>query len=360
MSKIWVKQVKATRPDGLTSTVDFINGLNCVIGPSNTGKTRIAKTISYVCGGDYKKEKPFTQKTGYTTAYATFVTKNGEVTLAREVKPRAQIKVTSTDPGIQSGTYSASKDSKNPINTALLQMLGIDPNRKIFRNETFTPIAFTWRSIWHLINISEKEIDRDSPTILFHDDSNQTLTATLSMLLVMIQDEHFEHERQETNEERRQRRRAVENFIYRQLDVLQPQIEEASKIEETARKQGITIDAYLRQLKEQLESVAKQQNETLKANQQLIKRLAKVNKELTSQEVLVAQRTTLVSQYSSDISRLSLQKQAMTHDKEHPHPATCQFCNSQITAAPPSEAEIKAVEAQIVTLRNCVTEPKKT
>ena len=41
--KFWIKQVAGTRDDGTASTVDFQPGLNTVIGPSNTGKTRIFK-----------------------------------------------------------------------------------------------------------------------------------------------------------------------------------------------------------------------------------------------------------------------------------------------------------------------------
>ena len=52
MGKMWIRQVKAIRNDGNASTIDLQQGLNCIIGPSNTGKTGIAKTISFVCGGN--------------------------------------------------------------------------------------------------------------------------------------------------------------------------------------------------------------------------------------------------------------------------------------------------------------------
>lgn len=43
MGKMWIRQVKAIRNDGNASTIDLQQGLNCIIGPSNTGKTGIAK-----------------------------------------------------------------------------------------------------------------------------------------------------------------------------------------------------------------------------------------------------------------------------------------------------------------------------
>ena len=82
MGKMWIRQVKAIRNDGNASTIDLQQGLNCIIGPSNTGKTGIAKTISFVCGGNVI---PFTDVTGYAGASVTFSTEHGEVTLQRSL-----------------------------------------------------------------------------------------------------------------------------------------------------------------------------------------------------------------------------------------------------------------------------------
>ena len=57
MRSTWIRQISAIRKDGVESAINLTCGLNCVIGASNTGKTRIAKTVEFVCGG---KETPFT------------------------------------------------------------------------------------------------------------------------------------------------------------------------------------------------------------------------------------------------------------------------------------------------------------
>ena len=90
---MWIRQVKAIRNDGNASTIDLQQGLNCIIGPSNTGKTGIAKTISFVCGGNVI---PFTDVTGYAGASVTFSTEHGEVTLQRSLASQT-IQVSSTD-----------------------------------------------------------------------------------------------------------------------------------------------------------------------------------------------------------------------------------------------------------------------
>ena len=70
MRSTWIRQISAIRKDGVESAINLTCGLNCVIGASNTGKTRIAKTVEFVCGG---KETPFTDKTAYEVAQVTFI-----------------------------------------------------------------------------------------------------------------------------------------------------------------------------------------------------------------------------------------------------------------------------------------------
>lgn len=55
MRNTWIRRISAIRKDGVESAINLTCGLNCVIGASNTGKTRIAKTVEFVCGG---KETP--------------------------------------------------------------------------------------------------------------------------------------------------------------------------------------------------------------------------------------------------------------------------------------------------------------
>ncbi|WP_216452524.1 ATP-binding protein [Arcanobacterium phocae] len=131
-AKFWIKQVCATRPDGTTSTIDFRPGLNTVIGPSNTGKTRIFKTISWVFGDN--DSLPFTPKTKYTHAHVTIITPHGEIVFHREAQRGKPIEIESTDPRINSGTYYLDRKSKRPINTVMMTLLGIDSSRKVIKN----------------------------------------------------------------------------------------------------------------------------------------------------------------------------------------------------------------------------------
>lgn len=80
--KFWIKQVAGTRDDSTILTVDFQPGLNTVLGPFNTGKIRVFKTIRWVFGDN--ESLPFTRKTKYTRAHVTIMTPQGEVTFRRD------------------------------------------------------------------------------------------------------------------------------------------------------------------------------------------------------------------------------------------------------------------------------------
>ena len=250
MGKMWIRQVKAIRNDGNASTIDLQQGLNCIIGPSNTGKTGIAKTISFVCGGN---AIPFTDVTGYAGASVTFSTEHGEVTLQRSLASQT-IQVSSTDSDVEPGDYTVARRGKNkrPINSVLLTMLDVDEARRIAVNEAYRTVAFTWNAIRHLLLVPEDQIVRPEPSILLvphlhqwvfdavgtegdgcssillpKTTRNTTMTQNLSALLVLAQDETFNDEaRQESSAERHARRQAVERFIFSQLDIIEPRIKQ--------------------------------------------------------------------------------------------------------------------------------------
>lgn len=178
MGKMWIRQVKAIRNDGNASTIDLQQGLNCIIGPSNTGKTGIAKTISFVCGGNVI---PFTDVTGYAGASVTFSTEHGEVTLQRSLASQT-IQVSSTDSDVEPGDYTVARRGKNkrPINSVLLTMLDVDEARRIAVNEAYRTVAFTWNAIRHLLLVPEDQIVRPEPSILLpKTTSNTTMTQNL-------------------------------------------------------------------------------------------------------------------------------------------------------------------------------------
>lgn len=353
MSRVWIRRIEAVKDDGTVSVVDLTPGLNVIVGPSNTGKTRIVRTVAYACGSD---QIPFTDKTGYTTAVVTFVTPNGEVTLSRSTKPRQGVIIESTDPNVESRTYSLSRGAKHPINDMLLSLINIAPDRKVITNESFKKASFTWDSIRHLVLVPESEIGRPEPSILFPKTNNpMTLTQNLSSLLVLAQDENLDNAQQrESAAERSARRRAVERFIYGQLDQIQTRLVELEEAESQAKAEGKTLQSYMAELRETLEQLENQRREIIIDDEACIKRISDLNQSVQTLEISVGQLHTLLTQYEADLGRLDLRLQSLRHDHETPQSDTCQFCHSKIDApelSPQTIAAHKQEIARIQTLR---------
>ncbi|KFI90441.1 hypothetical protein BRUM_0206 [Bifidobacterium ruminantium] len=363
MGKMWIRQVKAIRNDGNASTIDLQQGLNCIIGPSNTGKTGITKTISFVCGGNVI---PFTDVTGYAGASVTFSTEHGEVTLQRSLASQT-IQVSSTDSDVEPGDYTVARRGKNkrPINSVLLTMLDVDEARRIAVNEAYRTVAFTWNAIRHLLLVPEDQIVRPEPSILLpKTTSNTTMTQNLSALLVLAQDETFNDEaRQESSAERHARRQAVERFIFSQLDIIEPRIKQLEQLERDAAAEGKTVDSYIEKLRNTLQQLEQQRRKTIDEDAELVEHISALHQENERLDVLLAQRETLLGQYDSDLARLDLQLQAMRHNREQPYPDVCQFCHSTVHIDPPSEEDIRAREnemSRIRELRNGVAKDQES
>lgn len=346
MRNTWIRRISAIRKDGVESAINLTCGLNCIIGASNTGKTRIAKTVEFACGG---KELPFTDKTAYEIAQVTFVTNGGEVSLSRSIHVQNTIHVKSSNPMIVPGSYSVSSRAGKSINTVLLALLGVESNRRIATNETYHTVAFTWNAIRHLMIVPEDQIGRARPSILFPKSTSlATLTQSLSSLLVLVQDEKIDNSIQtESASERHARRKAVEQFIHQQLDDIEPRIRHLEEMRHIATNEGKTIHTYLEDLHKKALHVEQQRQTLLNRDAHTISHISQLNQQYEHLEVLIRQRKVLISQYESDAARLDLQLQAMKHARTHAYPATCQFCHSPIHMSVPTEQDILIVSTEI-------------
>lgn len=346
MRSTWIRQISAIRKDGVESAINLTCGLNCVIGASNTGKNRIAKTVEFVCGG---KETPFTDKTAYEVAQVTFITNDGEVSLSRSTRTQNTIHVESSNPAVASGSYSVSSRSGKSINTVLLALLGIEPTRRIATNETYHTVAFTWNAVRHLMLVPEDQVGRPQPSILFPKSTTlTTLTQSLSSLLVLVQDDKIDSSMQtESASEHRTRRKAVEQFIHQQLDDIEPRIKRLEEMRHIATNEGKTVHTYLEALRKKhcmWSSKGKLFSTKMPVPSHISRSL--INN-MSNLEVLIRQRKVLISQYESDAARLDLQLQAMKHARTHAYPTTCQFCHSSIHMSAPTEQDILVVSTEI-------------
>lgn len=344
MSRLWIKEVRAIRPGGEVSSISFTKGLNTIVGPSNTGKSRVAKTIMFACGG---RETPFTEKSGYEIAEVDFVTEAGEVTFSRSIRRTSPIEVTSTDPQIESGLYAITDRASKPLKNVLLLLLGFEPGRKVITNEAFHKSSLTWNSLKHLFFVAEGDIGRAEPTLLVPPKTNHTTrTQALSSLLVLAQDLNFDElTTNESASERSARKRAVSAFIHHELGKLDERIKAAE--ERQSQPPSSVVDRYLDELNTQLRDLFAQRSALVEQDAFMLKQLTELEEYLLDLEVRIHQQETLRSQYTADIARLEFIREDLMHRLDHPVATTCGFCSNEVPPQQIDPEDIDSIDVEL-------------
>lgn len=106
MNHFYIKSVIVTGIDHEPSIVEFSDGLNLVVGPSNSGKSHIMKCIDYMFGFAESAKHPFSfnMNWGYTHIKMVLETAHGTVILSRKIGEKT-IDVSGTDTSISPGKY---------------------------------------------------------------------------------------------------------------------------------------------------------------------------------------------------------------------------------------------------------------
>lgn len=81
-NRFWIESIRFTGENVSDTVVKFKPGINIVHGPSDTGKTYLAKTIKYMLAGS---TRPFPTETGYSVITMVLCTEQGKATLTRNL-----------------------------------------------------------------------------------------------------------------------------------------------------------------------------------------------------------------------------------------------------------------------------------
>lgn len=220
MQNYYIERVTIKGKDREDATVKFTNGLNIISGPSNTGKTSIVTAIDFLYGAK-KDAAPFsTDATGYSKVELIIQSTNGKYSLTREFDSNSILvsKITSSGEYVDYEKYNA-RSGKNPISHFWLQLLGIDDDYQIIKNEDFKRQKLTWRTLAPSTLIPQDRVNT-SASVLFPGETTQR-TAFLSSLLLLLYGSDFANsEENETKEHKKIRRNSVINYINSSLSEL--------------------------------------------------------------------------------------------------------------------------------------------
>ena len=323
MSSFYFKEVSAEGQGKRKATIDLINGVNIICGPSNTGKSHVLACIDYIFGAD---DVPFQEALGYDTISATLLTDTGfELTIDRPLeKGKTKATVYSDHPSIKAGSYSYPNGEMNQL---FLGLIGIEESHRIISTKKFKTANLTWRVFWHVFSIDEGSIFKKD--CILKGSPFPTLSSVLSSLrfLVAGTDEYTELPKDDKDIQAA-KKKAVIDYINKKVATLSEQnadlndkllLMPATDIEKKIQDIMVAIDDNERK-------IIHASNES----RALLENIYAASKQLEEATFLRDRYASLKTQYLSDIQRLEFivhGEQTVSYNEQV---AICPFCESSI------------------------------
>ncbi len=354
MNKFILQKLTVSGGNHEDSIIEFIDGLNLIIGPSNTGKSLIMDCIDYAFGFTPRVDRPskiVDNNEGYTHVKLSLKTKNGIVVLEREIGTN-KIIVNSTDPKIESDTYSSSSSSKKNISNVLLKLIGIDNEHKILSSQKGKTQKLTWRTILHLFFMKQTPIARETSALLMPDPRGKTSSAA-ALLYLLTGKDASKLNKPEDPEISKAKRDAIIMYIRNKKD----QLSQRKEILE----QNL-IDNNIDDIKNTISSINKEINTIQKdldiansKSKKLMQEIYHQNGKLSECNTILYNFEVLYNQYKSDINRLEFIIDGQIASIDLPSNKQCPFCNAKLDDKP-SENYIASATAELSKIQKHIYE----
>lgn len=343
----FIKKLELTTIDDVKSYVYFTPGLNIIYGESNTGKSLVLDCIDYLLGA---KEHRFDNKLKIQSVTLLLDVRGKEVSLSRKIDSN-EIEVVSKISEIKSDVYKLY--GKKCINSVWLKLMGIKDDTKILMTLGGRKQRFTVRTICHTFLIDETRIQGTSSILASGSGTNKNVaTSTLTALLYMATGKNYiTDELSDDNKTKKIKYAAVKEFVERSLEDL-----EKTKERELCEQDGETPEILQKKIDKILEDLGateERNSKLLSKSQKLAKEITKIDSKITEYIVLKDRNSNLLTQYESDIRRLTFIAEGDIYNESIPVLDVCPFCDGQLSQNQSEScinaafAEVQKIETQI-------------
>lgn len=341
MINFYIKSITATGKGKTDSTIEFIDGVNIIRGDSDTGKSKIIKSILFAMGASHK---PFAKKTGYDKVLLVIGTPNGDISFSRKYSANL-IDVSSENADIEDGTYSTKYNTdRTPINQVWMQLMGIDGQPMVGANLRSDKKRLTWNNLMRLFYLDEQEICRETSIIEPVQYTERTLL--LSSILYLIYGKDFSSD--VTKEEaglKKQKQQAVEDYIQEKINSCSGQIERLAAYYDAFKEMQTKRD--MQQILDEIRKLESDITGAAETSQKLLDNILQTEEAIAGCNMLLDRYGVLETQYRSDIKRLSFMTDGEKIFSEQVEQCTCPYCLSKISIEQhPSIRETADAEAK--------------
>lgn len=346
----YLKKFVLTTEKGEKASLDLMPGLNIIHGPSNTGKSLIVDCVDFMYGGSPDKliENPIKFKN-----VTLILDVDGmPLTLSRDINSN-DILVSGNIEDIENGTYKASR-SKKSIYQFWLRLMGITDDVYIVGKTDMSPQQLGVRTFIHTFLIKETRMSA-SNTVLKSGEgysNNIPIPTIMSLIYLLAGITYTQGEKIKPEKIRDAENEAIKRFVDRSLSSIGRQ-----KIEEMNIPEGeISPEELQCKIEEVKRSIAEAEH-TIDALTQESRSIAsdviQIDQQITEAKVLRNRYKSLMTQYESDIKRLTFIAEGDLHMGLLPKLDHCPFCNGELSkekeesCIEAAAAEVSKIELQI-------------
>jgi|GEM_PF-260213 len=368
MAGFYIEKLVVSGKGKEPSTVEFSDGLNFIVGPSNTGKTMIFECLDYIFGFEPKKNKPFQfdPELGYNHFKLITRTPNGTVVFERYLGEN-KITLSGTDPNFEYRVYSLGHKAKYNISNVWLQMIGINESHKILASKSGRINELTWRGMLHMFFIKQQHVTRTS-SVLLNPSLLPNMAETSAKAIVLFLMTGMDADSSIVFKDKRiitAKRGAVIDYIKSTVARLANRESELLKKYHSVEMMGLLSNYSINDAKSEIDTIntkidelQHKINKNIDQSKALMNSIYTNNSRLSECDTLVDRFSALRSQYLSDIERLSFVVDGKIAHSSISKPNHCPFCDSEIQSSEdPSYAD--AAKAELQHIRSHLVELEK-
>ncbi|MDO5560595.1 MAG: AAA family ATPase [Oscillospiraceae bacterium] len=349
----YIKRISLLTGGNVTSTLDLESGLNIIYGESNTGKSLIVDCIDYMFGAT---EHRFDAKLQIKQITMVLDVDGKNLTMRREIDSN-DFEVSSSVDYIDSDTYKTG-NAKKCINAVWLRLMGIEDEVKIIQTLTGKPQRLTLRTFYHTLLIDEQRVQAISSVLASSIGFNKKVgVPVLSSLLYFATGNNYLPEKAGKDKKTKSERKdAVKKFVDRSMSKLaERKVSELQNFsEETPAQLQKKIDSVI----DEIGAVEGALEEATNRSRDIADKIIAIDDQISESRVLRNRNTSLLSQYESDIKRLTFIADGDIHSESIMKLDHCPFCNGELpkdkeeSCIDAAIAEVKKIEAQIKDLQS--------
>lgn len=329
MNRFTIKKLTVSGGGHQDSIIEFSDGLNIIIGPSNTGKSLIMDCIDYIFGFTPKASKPskiVDNNNGYTHVELELKTAFGLVSLKREIG-KTKISIVSQHPEIESGTYSSNSNAQKSINNVFLKLIGIKNTHKVLSSQTGNTQNLTWRSILYLFFMKQNDIDRESSALLSPNPMGSTSSAAALLYLLTGKDAN-DFQKPEDPTISIAKRNAIIMYIRNKRDQLSQRQEELTKL--LSGHDISDTQTMIEQINIEIHTLQTELNNATQKSKRIMLEIYQQNSKLSECNTILYNFHSLSKQYQSDVKRLGFIVDGQIASSNHRLVSHCPFCDAEL------------------------------